>query len=123
VHIADVSHFVQEKTPLDEEARLRTTTVYLVHKAIPMLPHLLCQNLCSLNPGLERLTFSCFFYVSADGTVLEDRAPRITKSIIKTCIRFDYDLLQEVFDGKITDEKDLPVLFYPSNNDLSFFIF
>ncbi len=113
VHIADVSHFVKEDTPLDEEARIRTTTVYLVHKAIPMLPHLLCQNLCSLNGGLERLTFSCFFYVNNDGELVEEMGTRVTKSIIKTCIRFDYDMLQEVIEGKITDEDALPIHFYP----------
>jgi len=121
VHIADVGHFVEENSPLDEEARLRTTSVYLVQRAIPMLPHLLSQNLCSLNPGVEKFTFSCFFYVKEDGTVLYDRPPRIVKSIIKCCVRFDYDMMQEVIEGKITDEKDLPVEFYPGSfNDFRF---
>lgn len=61
VHIADVGHFVDEKTILDKEARLRTTSVYLPHRVIPMLPRLLCERLCSLNPAVERLAFSCFF--------------------------------------------------------------
>jgi exoribonuclease R len=61
VHIADVSYFVDENTILDKEARLRTTSVYLVHRVIPMLPRLLCEKLCSLNPGVDRLTFSVFF--------------------------------------------------------------
>jgi len=56
-----------------------------------MLPHLLCQNLCSLNPGVERLTFSCFFKVKEDGTVLEVQEPKISESIIKTAVRFSYE--------------------------------
>jgi exoribonuclease R len=61
VHIADVAHFVAEGSILDQEARLRTTSIYLVHRVIPMLPRLLCENLCSLNPDVERLAFSIFF--------------------------------------------------------------
>ena len=51
MHIADASHFCQEGSYVDEEARKRTTSVYLVHRVIPMLPRVLCENFCSLNPG------------------------------------------------------------------------
>jgi DIS3-like exonuclease 2 len=61
VHIADVGHFVKENTPVDTDARQRTTSIYLCHRVIPMLPRLLCENLCSLNPNVERLAFSCWF--------------------------------------------------------------
>lgn len=54
VHIADVSYFVKRNTPLDTEARKRGTSTYLVERVIPMLPSLLCEQLCSLNPGVER---------------------------------------------------------------------
>lgn len=54
VHIADVSFFVRERTALDAEARERGTSTYLVDRVIPMLPSLLCEELCSLNPGIER---------------------------------------------------------------------
>ena len=54
VHIADVSFFVRECTALDGEARERGTSTYLVDRVIPMLPSLLCEELCSLNPGIER---------------------------------------------------------------------
>jgi exoribonuclease R len=92
VHIADVSYFVDEKTILDEEARLRTTSVYLPHRVIPMLPRLLCENLCSLNPGVERLAFSCFFEMNEDGTLIEKTA-RFSKSIIKSCVKFAYEVV------------------------------
>ena len=58
VHIADVSYFVDEKTDLDASAADRATSVYLVQKVIPMLPRVLCEDLCSLNPGEDRLAFS-----------------------------------------------------------------
>jgi DIS3-like exonuclease 2 len=64
VHIADVSHFVNPDTKVDLEAQYRTTSVYLVHRVIPMLPRILCENLCSLNPDVERLAFSVFFYIT-----------------------------------------------------------
>lgn len=61
VHIADVSYFVTQNSSLDEEARARATSVYFVHKMFPMLPRLLCERLCSLNPGVDRLSYSVFF--------------------------------------------------------------
>lgn len=61
VHIADVSYFVQQGTELDKEAQLRCTSVYFVHKVYPMLPRLLCERLCSLNPSVDRLSYSVFF--------------------------------------------------------------
>jgi exoribonuclease R len=72
VHIADVSHFVNPDAMVDLEAQWRTTSVYLVHRVIPMLPRVLCENLCSLNPDVERLAFSVFFYIRRNGEVLWD---------------------------------------------------
>lgn len=69
VHIADVSFFVTENSPIDRCAIDRTTSVYLVQKVIPMLPRLLCEELCSLNPLLDRLTFSVIWKVKANGDV------------------------------------------------------
>lgn len=92
VHIADVSYFVDENCILDHEARLRTTSVYLPHRVIPMLPRLLCENLCSLNPGVERLAFSCFFEMGEDGTLYEKTAT-YGRSIIKSCVKFSYDVV------------------------------
>ncbi|KPV71704.1 uncharacterized protein RHOBADRAFT_30884 [Rhodotorula graminis WP1] len=70
VHIADVSHFVKPNTPLDREARKRATTVYLVQRAVPMLPPTLSEELCSLNAGSDKLTFSVIFTMSPEGQVV-----------------------------------------------------
>jgi DIS3-like exonuclease 2 len=69
VHIADVSYFVRENTLVDKYASERTTSVYLVQKVIPMLPRLLCEHLCSLNPAVDRLTFSVIWKINSDGEV------------------------------------------------------
>ena len=71
MHIADVSYFVKDKTALDKEAENRATSVYLVQKVIPMLPRTLCEHLCSLNPGEDRLTFSVEWILSPQGEVLD----------------------------------------------------
>jgi len=73
VHIADVSYFVEEDSPIDQDAQRRTTSVYLVHKVFHMLPELLCQQLCSLTANNERLTFSVFFHMSEEGELLRDK--------------------------------------------------
>ncbi|KAL4499157.1 hypothetical protein ABPG72_017059 [Tetrahymena utriculariae] len=108
VHIADVSHFVQPNTPLDDDARLRTTSVYLVHRVIPMLPRLLCENLCSLNPNVERLAFTVFFQMKENGEVLWDGPIRIGKSVIKSCNKFSYDTVQMMIEKKIKSPEELP---------------
>lgn len=80
VHIADVTHFVKPNTPLDREARKRATTVYLVQRAVPMLPQILSETLCSLTPGQDKLTFSVVFTMTAEGKVV---STWFGKSIIK----------------------------------------
>ncbi|THD29050.1 DIS3 exonuclease 2 [Fasciola hepatica] len=72
VHIADVSYFVRSDTAVDEEAAKRATTIYLVQLCVPMLPRLLCEELCSLNEGEDKLTFSVIFTVSKQGQYLID---------------------------------------------------
>ena len=84
VHIADVSHFVVPDTALDEEASARSTSVYLVQKVIPMLPRLLCEQLCSLNPGEDRLAFSVIWQLNADGTIISTWFGR---TVIRTCFK------------------------------------
>ena len=69
VHIADVSYFVKTNTALDRDARKKATSVYLVQRAVSMLPPALCQQICSLVPGQERLAFSVIFTMTEDGHV------------------------------------------------------
>ena len=71
VHIADVSYFVKPNTALDRDARKRATSVYLVQRAVPMLPPTLSEQLCSLNPGQERLSFSIIFTMDKEAKVIK----------------------------------------------------
>ncbi|EPY51985.1 ribonuclease II family protein [Schizosaccharomyces cryophilus OY26] len=98
VHIADVGHFMKPDTPLDTEAASRATTVYLVQKAIPMLPSLLCERLCSLNPQVERLAFSVTWKMNKEGKEVGKRW--FGKSVIKTCARLAYGEAQKIIEGK-----------------------
>jgi len=99
IHIADVSYFVQEGSELDSEAKRRTTSVYLVHRVIPMLPRVLCETMCSLNPGVERLTVSVWCDVDEDDVVSEKQ--RYGRSIIHSQARFTYEIVQDIIDGKV----------------------
>jgi ribonuclease R len=97
VHIADVSHYVRENTALDREARQRGLSTYLVDRTIPMLPEVLSNDLCSLNPNEEKLTFSAVFTMNDRGEVMERW---FGKTIIKSWKRFTYEGAQEVLEGK-----------------------
>ena len=92
VHIADVSHYVREKTALDTEAIKREFSVYLVDRTIPMLPEVLSNDICSLNPGEEKLTFSAVFEVTSNAKII---SRWFGKTIIKSDKRFTYELAQE----------------------------
>ncbi len=96
VHIADVSHFVREHTALDRVARERGFSVYLVDRTIPMLPEALSNNVCSLNPNEDRLTFSAVFEMTESGAV---KSRWFGKTFIHSAKRFSYESAQEVLDG------------------------
>ncbi len=98
VHIADVSHYVLEDSPLDEEAFKRSTSSYLADRVIPMLPHKLSNDWCSLNPNEEKLTLSCMMEIDSDGKVLRYD---IQKSIIISKRRMTYDEVNQfLLEGK-----------------------
>ena len=101
VHIADISHYVKPGTPLDEEALNRGTSVYLADRVIPMLPHRLSSGICSLFPGVDRLTLSCMMTVDTEGNVT---AYEITPSVINSKRRWSYREVQEILDAENVDE-------------------
>ena len=95
VHIADVSHFVKEGSSLDREVLKRGTSVYLVNEVIPMLPEKLSNDVCSLKPNEDRLTYSALMTLTRQGVVKEYR---IEKSVIHSKRRFTYEEVQEVLE-------------------------
>jgi ribonuclease R len=97
IHIADVSHFVQEGTILDDEAFQRATSVYLVDRVVPMLPEILSNDACSLNPHEDKLTFSAIFEMNHKAEVLNSWFGR---TVIHSDQRFAYEEAQHIIESK-----------------------
>lgn len=102
VHIADVTHYVKEGSPLDKSALNRGTSVYLVDRVIPMLPHKLSNGICSLNPGVDRLALSCIMDIDAKGNVI---GHKITETVIRSDRRMTYTNV-----AKIVEDHDQEVM-------------
>ncbi|XP_008275897.1 DIS3-like exonuclease 2 isoform X1 [Stegastes partitus] len=107
VHIADVSYFVEQDNTLDAVASQRATSVYMVQKVIPMLPRLLCEELCSLNPLTDRLTFSVIWKITPEGKILDEWFGR---SVIRSCVKLSYDHAQSMIEApeKMFPAEELP---------------
>ncbi|KAA6321104.1 Ribonuclease R, partial [termite gut metagenome] len=103
VHIADVTHYVEEGSIIDKEAEKRATSVYLVDRTIPMLPERLSNFICSLRPHEEKLTFSVIFQITAKGEVKDSQ---IAHTVITSDRRFTYEEAQQVIETKEGDFKE-----------------
>ncbi len=95
VHIADVTNYVQENSALDWEARERGTSVYLVDRVIPMLPHKLSNGICSLNAGENRLSLSCLMTIDQKGEVVSHE---LVESVIKVDRRMSYTSVKKILE-------------------------
>ena len=112
VHIADVANYVQEHTPLDKEALKRGTSVYLVDRVIPMLPHKLSNGICSLNASVDRLALSCIMEIDEKGNVV---GHKIAETVLRVNRRMDYTTVKKILEDNdetaIQEYKELVPMF------------
>ena len=110
VHIADVSYYVKEGTALNKEAYSRGTSVYLVDRVVPMLPHKLSNGICSLNPNVDRLAISCIMEITPNGKIVSHD---IFESVIRSRIQMTYKKV-----NKILNDEETPEGYEPFKDDL-----
>lgn len=103
VHIADVTHYVQEGDTIDKEGESRATSIYLVDRTIPMLPERLSNNLCSLRPHEDKLCYSVIFELDDEANI---KKHRITRTVIHSDRRFTYEEAQDIIEGAEGDFKE-----------------
>lgn len=101
VHIADVSHYVARGSELDKEAFFRGTSIYYADQVVPMLPRELSNGICSLNPQVDRLAFSCLMDVSFEGKLL---SYRFEKTVIRSRVKGVYSEVNKIIDGTADEE-------------------
>lgn len=102
VHIADVSQYVTEGSPLDKEALKRGTSIYLVDRVIPMIPHKLSNGICSLNQGVDRLALSCMMAINEKGEIVKHK---ICESVINVTRRMSYTSVHKIIEEKDEAER------------------
>jgi ribonuclease R len=103
VHIADVAHYVRDGRPIDEEARLRGTSVYFPDRAVPMLPMELSTDLCSLRPHVERLVLSCTMEIDRRGDILRYE---LNEGVIRSAERMTYTAVNAILEGEPAQKKE-----------------
>ena len=101
VHIADVSHYVKPKSPLDNEAFNRGTSVYYANRVIPMLPRELSNGICSLNPQEDRLAFSCLAKLDKNGNI---KSYKFAKTAIRSRVKGVYSEINDILKGEYSEE-------------------
>lgn len=107
VHIADVSYYVKENSYLDIEARERSTSIYPYNYVIPMLPHVISNGICSLNPNVDRLALSCIMEIDQEGKIIDYK---IVDTIINSKMKMSYKKINDIFESDIKYEEYKPYI-------------